>query len=290
MAVVERLADELDRAIRRPRAAPGGGSRRPRASRRRRRRGRGRHRRRNRRVGRRTLVPGERGGSGFRSAPSFRPLSQRTRPRRSSEGIGTPRSATRISLIPSRSRSATSAWAGWARSDASTVAGSSRRPALWISSSPLAMSHARISGRFGSVRWTRATCEIAVASSGCGPAISPRDERPHRSRTVRRPRDDREAIGCRGLVIGDHVLDRRRIELAIGIAVEVEPASDFGIPSSLGKQVGGRISVAIAAKRDDAILEGRLVFGYGLRDGAGGAVSGRADRSRTRGRSPPSAW
>ncbi len=87
-----------------------------------------------------------------------------------------------------------------------------------------------------------------------------------RSQTVRRSRDDREAIGRRGLVIRDHLLDRRRVELAIGIAVEVEPASDFGIPSSLGKQVGGRISVAVAAKRDDAILEDHPVFGYGLRD------------------------
>ena len=76
-------------------------------------------------------------------------------------------------------------------------------------------------------------------------------------------------IGCRGFVIRNHFLHRRWIELAIGIGVEVKPASDFSIPTPLGKQVGGGITVAITAKRDNAILEGRLAVGDGFRETRG---------------------
>ena len=116
-------------------------------------------------------------------------------------------------------------------------------------------------------------------------------KRPHRSWTVRCPRDDREAIGCRGFVIRDHVLDRRWIKVAIGIAVEVEPASDLSIPIPLRKQVGGGISVAIAAKRDDAILEGAPCSrGQLSRQGRARVVGERTYRTPAGGRSPPSAW
>ena len=95
------------------------------------------------------------------------------------------------------------------------------------------------------------------------------DERPRRSSAIRCPGNDRQAIGCRGFVIRNHFLDRRWIKLAVGFAVEVEPSPHFSIPGPLGKQVGCRISVAIAAKRDDAILEGGLVFGDSFGDSGG---------------------